>query len=51
MKVKVKMPFVDKDTKKVRNTGDVFKCTVDRYSAIKNYVDIVEQPQTEPVAE
>lgn len=51
MKVKVKMPFIDKDTKKVRNTDDVFKCTTERYSEIKKYVDIVEQPQTEPVAE
>ena len=51
MKVKVKMPFIDKDTKKTRNTGNVFKCTAERYSAIKKYVEVIEQPQAETVAE
>lgn len=47
MKVKVRMPFIDKDTKKVHNTNEVFNCTDKRYSEIKKYVDVIEQPQTQ----
>lgn len=45
MKVKVVIPYKDKDTKKVRNTNDVFDCTDDRYKAIKKYVKKIDEPQ------
>lgn len=51
MKVKVVIPFKDKDTKKVRNTNEVFDCTVDRYKAIKKYVNVVNEPQKPQKAE
>ena len=45
MKVRVVIPFKDKETKKVRVPKEEFTCTVDRYKAIKKYVVKVDEPQ------
>ena len=42
MIVRAKMPFVDKNTKKVVNTNTEFECTPERYKDIKKYVVVVK---------
>lgn len=48
MKVTVIMPFKDKKENKVRNTGDVFDCTEERFAEIKaagRFVKAVKEDQ------
>lgn len=45
MKVKVVIPFYDKEAKKIREPKEEFTCTADRYKAIKKYVKKIDEPQ------
>lgn len=45
MKVKVVIPFNDKEAKKIREPKEEFTCTADRYKAIKQYVKKIDEPQ------
>ncbi len=45
MKVKVVIPFKDKDTGKVNNTGATLDCTSERYSQIRKYVAVVKEDE------
>lgn len=51
MKAKVIMPFKDKETNKLYNTGDVIDCTPVRYSEIRKAGNYVEELKAEPVKE
>lgn len=43
IKVRVIEPFMDKETKKIRNTNEIFDCTDARYAEIKKFVAVVEK--------
>lgn len=50
MKVKVIMPFKDKNTGKVHNTKEVFECTKDRFNDINKSGRFVVEVKEEEAA-